>query len=115
MALDSTIHRDRCLDMSSASICGLVKLDDRYNRGYTPMMKTAISIPDQLFTEAEKTAKRLGISRSELYASAVREYVKSHMAEEITEKLNLVYSAEESSLDPKLGALQSRSLDSEDW
>ncbi len=78
-------------------------------------MKTAISIPDQIFTAAEQTAKRLGISRSELYASAVRDYVESHMAEAVTEKLNQVYSAEESSLDSNLQSLQSSSLDSEDW
>jgi len=78
-------------------------------------MKTAISIPDQIFTAAEQTAKRLGISRSELYASAVRDYVESHMAEAVTEKLNQVYSAEESSLDTSLQSLQSSSLDREDW
>jgi len=78
-------------------------------------MKTAISIPDQIFTAAEQTAKRLGISRSELYASAVRDYVESHMAEAVTEKLNQVYSVEESSLDSNLQSLQSSSLNSEDW
>ncbi|MFT6016338.1 MAG: metal-responsive CopG/Arc/MetJ family transcriptional regulator, partial [Candidatus Azotimanducaceae bacterium] len=65
-------------------------------------MKTAISIPDQIFTAAEKTAKRLGISRSELYATAVRDYVESHVAEEITQKLNQVYATEGSSLDSGL-------------
>ena len=78
-------------------------------------MKTAISIPDHIFTAAEKTAKRLGISRSELYATAVRDYVQSHVAEEITEKLNQVYSTEESSLDSSLQPMQSNSLDREDW
>jgi metal-responsive CopG/Arc/MetJ family transcriptional regulator len=78
-------------------------------------MKTAISIPDQIFTAAEKTAKRLGISRSELYATAVRDYVESHVAEEITEKLNQVYFAEEFSLDSGLQSMQSSSLDKEDW
>jgi metal-responsive CopG/Arc/MetJ family transcriptional regulator len=51
-------------------------------------MKTAISIPDQIFTAAEKTAKCLGISRSELYVTAVRDCVQSHEVEAITEKLN---------------------------
>jgi metal-responsive CopG/Arc/MetJ family transcriptional regulator len=78
-------------------------------------MKTAISIPDQIFTAAEKTAKRLGISRSELYATAVRDYVESHVAEEITQKLNQVYATEGSSLDSGLQSTQSSSLDREDW
>lgn len=78
-------------------------------------MKTAISIPDQIFTAAEKTAKRLGISRSELYATAVKNYVQSHVAEEITENLNKVYAAEESALDSGLQSMQSSSLDKEDW
>lgn len=78
-------------------------------------MKTAISIPDQIFTAAEKTAKRLGISRSELYATAVRDYVESHVAEEITEKLNQVYATQGSALDPDLQSMQSSSLDKEGW
>ena len=38
-------------------------------------MKTAISIPDDVFREAERAAKRLGVSRSELYARAMREFL----------------------------------------
>jgi hypothetical protein len=83
----------------------------RYNHGYISGMKPAISIPDQIFTAAEKTAKRLGISRSELYATTVRDYVQSHVSEEITEKLNQVYSAEESSLDSSLQSMRSISLE----
>ena len=78
-------------------------------------MKTAISIPDQIFSAAEQTAKRLGVSRSELYASAVRDYIEPHVSEEITERLNHVYSAEESSLDTSLQSMQLNSLDREDW
>lgn len=38
-------------------------------------MKTAISIPDDVFRSAERAAKRLGVSRSELFTRAVREYL----------------------------------------
>jgi hypothetical protein len=38
-------------------------------------VKTAVSVPDSLFRRAEKTAKRLGISRSELYARALDEFL----------------------------------------
>ena len=51
-------------------------------------MKTAISIPDEIFAEAERLRGKLGKSRSELYADAVRQYVMSHDPDEITERLN---------------------------
>ncbi|WP_010576493.1 transcriptional regulator [Leptospira alexanderi] len=56
-------------------------------------MKTAISIPDELFKTAEKTAKKLGIPRSQLFAKALEEFIQSHSKESITEKLNKVYSS----------------------
>jgi hypothetical protein len=43
--------------------------------GYTDDMKTAISVPDEVFRQAEQAAKRLGVSRSELFTRAVREYL----------------------------------------
>jgi predicted transcriptional regulator len=51
-------------------------------------MKTAISIPDEVFAEAEKLARRLKKSRSELYSHALREYVARHGPEYITETLD---------------------------
>ena len=55
-------------------------------------MKTAISLPDSLYQEAEVTARNLGIPRSQLFAKAVEEFIKHHQREAITEKLNSVYS-----------------------
>jgi metal-responsive CopG/Arc/MetJ family transcriptional regulator len=75
-------------------------------------MKTAISIPDDLFDSAESTARRLGVSRSELYTRALRDYLAEHGAEGITERLNEVYGdGQESGLDPALAELQRRSLE----
>ncbi|RHX89052.1 ChpI protein [Leptospira stimsonii] len=54
-------------------------------------MKTAISIPDELFKTAEKTAKKLGIPRSQLFAKALEEFIQSHSKESVTEKLNQIY------------------------
>ncbi|AVQ10866.1 Ribbon-helix-helix domain protein [Leptospira santarosai] len=54
-------------------------------------MKTAISIPDELFKTAEKTAKKLGIPRSQLFAKALEEFIRSHSKESVTEKLNKIY------------------------
>lgn len=78
-------------------------------------MKTAISIPDEVFNAAEKTAKRLGVSRSELYSIAVREFIDSHVSEHITESLDEIYSAENSSVDPNILRMQTSTLGKEDW
>ncbi|TGM56147.1 ChpI protein [Leptospira biflexa] len=55
-------------------------------------MKTAISIPDDLFVSAEKTAKKLGIPRSQLFALALEEFIQNHSNESITDSLNKVYT-----------------------
>jgi metal-responsive CopG/Arc/MetJ family transcriptional regulator len=55
-------------------------------------MKTAISLPDRLFFEAEETAKNLGVSRSSLYHNALLEYLKKNNRANITKKLNEVYN-----------------------
>jgi metal-responsive CopG/Arc/MetJ family transcriptional regulator len=78
-------------------------------------MKTAVSLPDPLFEAAEELAKRLGISRSELYSNAIAEYLKAHQREAVTEALNRVYEQEPSSLDPVVLAIQAASLGEEDW
>lgn len=78
-------------------------------------MKTAISIPDPLFDSAESFAKQLGISRSQLYSSAVKAYIESHRYDGVTEKLNEIYAEESSELDEALSEIQWRSLPKEDW
>lgn len=80
-------------------------------------MKTAISIPDSLYTAAEQLARRLGISRSELFQRAMRSYLKEHRNKGITEALNAVYPAGDSErgLDPVLEFLQGASIAREDW
>ena len=61
-----------------------------HNRNYTDGMKTAISIPDDIFTKADRLAHRLGISRSQLYREAVENYVSSRQAEAITKAMDRV-------------------------
>lgn len=80
-------------------------------------MKTAISIPDEVFREAELLAERRGISRSELYTNAIRRYVQDERFMGVRERLNAVYAAipEESKLDPALSKLQNRTLPDESW
>ena len=57
-------------------------------------MKTAISIPDNLFHDAEITAKQLGLARSQLYVKAIKEFIDHHNKDTITEKLDSIYTAE---------------------
>jgi metal-responsive CopG/Arc/MetJ family transcriptional regulator len=78
-------------------------------------MKTAISVPDALFDAAEEVADRLGVSRSQLYATALAEYVAKHRDDEVTAALNRVYAEQSSEVDPVLSAMQFVSLPSEDW
>ena len=78
-------------------------------------MKTAISIPDELFEAADRAAKMLEVSRSELYATAVLEYVNRHRNKDITEKLDEVYASNDSSVDPNLTNVQLKLLSKEKW
>ena len=78
-------------------------------------MKTAISIPDDVFSRAEKFADRRKMTRSALFTVAVDEYIQHHRDDDVTEKLNEVYANEDSSLDPVFARLQSLSLPREDW
>jgi len=80
-------------------------------------MKTAISIPDPIFESAEKLAKKLGISRSQLYATAVDAMVEKFRYSGVTEQLDAVYEndPDASRLDEELELMQSRSLHRDKW
>jgi metal-responsive CopG/Arc/MetJ family transcriptional regulator len=78
-------------------------------------MKTAISIPDHIFEEGEKAAKRLGLSRSKLYTQALESYLATRRDSYITEDLNRLYAHEASSVDPLLDHLQTHSIIREEW
>ena len=79
-------------------------------------MKTAVSIPNDLFESAEGHARRLGMTRSELYARALREYLREHGGEGVTERLDEVYGGEErGGLDPVVAELQARTMREGGW
>ena len=78
-------------------------------------MKVALSIPDEVFESAESLGKRLGVSRSRLYATALAEFVAKHKGRKITERLNTVYSTEDSGIDATTRRLQQRSLERDAW
>jgi metal-responsive CopG/Arc/MetJ family transcriptional regulator len=75
-------------------------------------MKTAVSLPDPVFEAAEQLAKRLRMSRSELYATAIARFVGEHRGRGVTELLNRVYGdhPDDASVDSILAELQHRAL-----
>jgi metal-responsive CopG/Arc/MetJ family transcriptional regulator len=78
-------------------------------------MKTAISIPDPIFHAAESLAKRLGMSRSELFSRALEAYLEAHKHDSVREALDAIYSQESSHLDETLTQMQWASLPKESW
>jgi metal-responsive CopG/Arc/MetJ family transcriptional regulator len=53
-------------------------------------MKTAVSIPDDVFDGAERLARRTKKSRSQLFSDAVKEYVARHATEDVTDAMDRV-------------------------
>jgi len=78
-------------------------------------MKAAISIPDDLFEAADALARRLGLSRSRLYANALADYVARHRGKKTTDVLNRVYGSDDSGVDPVLKRAQKRAIGPEPW
>jgi predicted transcriptional regulator len=78
-------------------------------------MKVAISVPDPVFAAADRLARELRKSRSQLYAEAVAEYVGAHGATAVREQLDAIYATEPSKLDDVLQKIQLASLKDEAW
>jgi len=51
-------------------------------------MKTAISLPDQVFDAADDLASRLHVSRSQLYVMALERFIKEHDQGSVTAKID---------------------------
>ena len=83
---------------------------------YTPGMKTAVSVPDDLFAQADRLAKRSRRSRSEVYSAALREYVARHAPDEVTAGLDAVLAdLGELASDEFAGRAARRSLAAAEW
>ena len=78
-------------------------------------MKTAVSLPDDIFRLAEAAARRLRVSRSQLYATAISEFLERQQTDAVTERLNATYSRRPAKLDPAFDRGQLRSLDKDPW
>jgi len=78
-------------------------------------MKTAISIPDEVFERAEHLARRTRKSRSQLYSDAVNEYVSRHAPEEVTEAMDRVIQQIGTKPDKFVSAAARRRLAHTEW
>ncbi|MCJ7628664.1 MAG: hypothetical protein MUO50_09780 [Longimicrobiales bacterium] len=78
-------------------------------------MKVAISVPDELFDSADVLAEHLGISRSQLYATAVAEYVAKFRDGDLTQLLNEVYGKEGIGIGRARRTAQARSVGPTEW
>jgi metal-responsive CopG/Arc/MetJ family transcriptional regulator len=78
-------------------------------------MKTAVSLPDDVFRAAERHARRARKSRSQLYAEALAEYLSRHAPDEVTETMNLVIDQLNEPTDPLVTATARRILERSVW
>jgi predicted transcriptional regulator len=79
-------------------------------------MKTAVSVPDDIFERVERLARRSGRSRSEVYSAALREYVARHAPDEITEALDRVVGGlQGAGGDAFAEAAARRTLEASEW
>jgi metal-responsive CopG/Arc/MetJ family transcriptional regulator len=78
-------------------------------------MKVAVSIPDEVFADAELLAKRLKASRSEVYSRALHEFLGRHAPERITEVMNRVIQEIGGEPDPFTARAARRVLERTEW
>jgi metal-responsive CopG/Arc/MetJ family transcriptional regulator len=78
-------------------------------------MKTAVSIPDEVFEKVERLARRARRSRSEVYSAALREYVARHAPDEVTEAMDRVCASVDATPDDFIAKSGRRVLERSEW
>ncbi len=79
-------------------------------------MKTAVSVPDDLFDQVDRLARRSRRSRSEVYSAALREYIARHAPDDVTAGLDrVVAELGESVAEPFTASAARRTLNSAEW
>lgn len=78
-------------------------------------MKTAVSIPDEVFEKVERLARRAGRSRSEVFSAALAEYVARHAPDEVTEAMDRVCAKLVDHQDAFVSAAGRRVLENTEW
>jgi metal-responsive CopG/Arc/MetJ family transcriptional regulator len=92
-----------------------IDLNEAFRHGYTYGMKTAISIPDDLFEKGERLARRMKKSRSELYRRALGDYVARHAADQVTEAMDEVCAELGMETDKFVAGASRRILERSEW
>jgi predicted transcriptional regulator len=77
-------------------------------------MKTAISLPDELFAALDSLARELDVPRSRIVAEALAEYIDKHRLARVTEQLDAIY-AESPAVNESVRRAQLRILKRSDW
>jgi predicted transcriptional regulator len=90
-------------------------LANRPKRGYTFGMKTAVSIPNELFDVAERLARRTRKSRSRLFSDALREYVARRSPDKITETMDEALAEIGENKDSFVAVASRRRLEQSEW
>lgn len=83
--------------------------------GYTPGMKTAVSIPDELFGRAEEMARKTGKSRSQLYQEALSEYLLRRDPGAVTQAMDETLADIDPQPDPWLTEAGRKGLERSEW
>ena len=78
-------------------------------------MKTAVSIPDDVFAKAERLARRARRTRSDVFSAALREYVARHAPDEVTEAIDRVCEHLQDQQDDFLSAAGRHILERSEW
>ena len=78
-------------------------------------MKTAVSLPDEVFEAAERLARRTKCSRSRIFSDALREYVARHSPEEVTEAVDRACAQLGKEKDSLVSSAARRVLERSEW
>jgi len=87
----------------------------RQDCGYTFGMKTAVSIPDEVFEGAERFARRTKKSRSRIFSEALKEYLARHTPEQVTEAMDKALEEIGEQKDAFVAAAARRTLERVEW
>jgi len=78
-------------------------------------MKTAVSIPDDIFEKVDRFARRAKRSRSEVFSAALREYIARHASDEVTDAINRAVDDVGDQRDDFVAAAGRRILEKTEW
>lgn len=108
----ATVHRSVPL---SATTSPTTRRSRKSSSGYTPGMKTAVSIPDELFTRADELARKTGKSRSRIFQEALSEYLLRRDPRAVTQAMDETVADIEGTPDPWLTEAARRALERIEW